>query len=69
MKTISTLIVMAVTSVTAMAQSITGKVMDENNSPLSFVNVVLLNADSTYMTGTVTDAKGVFLFNEKQSNA
>ena len=35
MKTISTLIVMAVTSVTAMAQSITGKVMDENNSPLS----------------------------------
>ena len=60
---------MAVTSVTAMAQSITGKVMDENNSPLSFVNVVLLNADSTYMTGTVTDANGVFLFNEKQSNA
>lgn len=49
MKTIFTLIVMAVTSVTAMAQSITGKVMDENNSPLGFVNVVLLRADSTYI--------------------
>ena len=62
MKTIFTLIVMAVTSVTAMAQSITGKVMDENNSPLGFVNVVLLRADSTYITGTVTDENGIFLF-------
>ena len=69
MKTIFTLIVMAVTSVTAMAQSITGKVMDENNSPLGFVNVVLLRADSTYITGTVTDENGIFLFSEEQSNA
>lgn len=68
MKTISSLIIMAITSATAMAQSITGKVVDENNSPLDFVNVVLLKADSTYITGTVTDENGVFLFNEKQDN-
>ena len=69
MKTISTLIVIAISSVTAMAQSITGKVTDENNTPLDFVNVVLLKADSTYITGTVTDTNGIFLFNEKQDNA
>ena len=51
-----------------MAQSITGKIVDENNSPLDFVNVVLLKADSTYIAGTVTDENGVFLFNEKQDN-
>ena len=44
------------------SQTITGKVMDENNSPLDYVNVVLLKADSTYMSGTVTDQNGVFLF-------
>ena len=67
MKTISTLIVIAISSVTAMAQSITGKVTDENNTPLDFVNVVLLKADSTYITGTVTDTNGIFLFNEKRN--
>ena len=50
------------------AQSITGKVVDENNSPLDFVNVVLLNADSTYIAGTVTDENGGFLFENPQGN-
>ncbi len=49
-------------------RSITGKVVDENNSPLDFVNVVLLKADSIYIAGTVTDENGVFLFNEKLDN-
>lgn len=68
MKKIITLIVAAIATASTMAQNITGKIVDENNSPLDFVNVVLLKADSTYITGTVTDENGVFLFNEKQVN-
>ena len=68
MKTILSLILAVLATATTMAQSITGKVVDENNSPLDFVNVVLLKADSTYIAGTVTDENGVFLFNEKQDN-
>ena len=44
------------------AQQITGKVMDENNSPMEFVNVVLLTAeDSTFVKGAVTKADGSFV--------
>ena len=49
---------------TVYGSTITGKVVDENNSPLGFVNVVLLKADSTYIAGTITDEDGAFLFNE-----
>ena len=59
MKTILSLILAVLATATTMAQSITGKVVDENNSPLDFVNVVLLKADSTYIAGTVTDENGV----------
>lgn len=69
MKVILSLMLAVIVSATAMAQSITGKVVDENNSPLDFVNVVLLKADSTYIAGTVTDENGVFLFNEKREVA
>lgn len=48
---------------TAFAQGITGKVVDEYNKPMDFVNVVLLtNTDSAYIAGTVTKADGSFLF-------
>ena len=49
-------------TMTCMAQSITGKVVGENNSPLDYVNVVLLKADSTFVSGTVTDENGLFTF-------
>lgn len=62
--TILTAVVMAVTS--GFAQGVTGKVVEENHSPLEFVNVVLLNPDTTYMAGTVTDEKGIFMFNNIQ---
>ena len=68
MKMILSLTLAVLATATTMAQSITGKIVDENNSPLDFVNVVLLKADSTYIAGTVTDENGVFLFNEKQDN-
>lgn len=65
MRTTLTLIIAAIFSVAANAHNITGKVVDENKSPLDFVNVVVLKADSTYLAGTVTDENGVFLFNER----
>lgn len=53
------------TLLSSMAQGITGKVVDENKTPLDFVNVVLINkADSTFISGTITNEEGIFLFEE-----
>ena len=41
-----------------------GVVVDENKAPIEFANVIVLNADSTYIAGAVTDENGVFVFNE-----
>lgn len=50
---------------TSFAQNITGKVVDENNEPMEFVNVVLLTCtDSVFIAGTVTQKDGSFLFEE-----
>lgn len=43
--------------------SVSGKAMDEKNTPLSFVTVLLYNADSeSPLKGTTTDEDGYFLF-------
>lgn len=55
------------TSISAMAQNVTGRVVDENNSPLNFVNVILLKADSSFIAGTVTDENGVFVLCEQNT--
>ncbi len=47
--------------------TITGKVVDSNNSPLEFVNAMLYKADSSFIKGTVTDANGVFSLNNPQA--
>ncbi len=53
------------TILSSIARDITGKVVDENNIPLDFVNVVLLNKnDSTFISGTITNEDGSFLFEE-----
>ena len=44
-----------------MAATFTGKVIDENNEPFAFANVVLLNpGDSTYIAGATTGLDGSF---------
>jgi hypothetical protein len=46
------------------AQTISGKITDEQNQPVEFVNVVLYSLpDSVLITGTVTDEQGEFSFN------
>jgi hypothetical protein len=45
---------------TTHAQNLTGKVVDENNTPLAYANVILQTADSIYLAGTTTQADGKF---------
>ena len=42
------------------AQILTGKVVDENDQPLSYASVMLQRADSTYIIGTPAGEDGVF---------
>ena len=44
----------------AIAQNITGKVLDEQNQPFPYVNVLLQKADSSYIAGTITAEDGTF---------
>ena len=46
MKIFINLALFILASASAFAQGITGKVVDENNTPLDFVNVVLINNSS-----------------------
>ncbi len=68
MKKIFILLMALTVIIPAFGLGITGKVIDENLSPLDFINVVLLRADSTYITGTVTDGKGEFMFENPDGN-
>lgn len=45
----------------AVAQTITGKVTDEQNQPFQYVNILLQTADSTYLAGTITAEDGTFV--------
>ena len=55
------MILTAVTSsITTNAQSITGKVVDETDTPLAYANVILQKSDSTYIAGAVADTAGRF---------
>lgn len=41
---------------------IRGTVADEHNNPIAFANVVVLDKDSTFLAGVVTDSVGAFFF-------
>ena len=51
-------------SLTAIAGTIKGKVVDEENNSLPFASVTLLRNDSTFVAATITDDNGVFLFDD-----
>lgn len=53
----------------ASAQSLTGKVVDENDQPLAYANVILHRADTTFIAGTVTDTSGVFILDPHSEGA
>ena len=43
------------------AQTLRGKVIDENDVPLAYANVMLQKADSTYISGAMADTLGIFV--------
>ena len=47
-------------AVSMQAQTLSGKLVDEKNEPLAYANVVLLQADSTFVSGTISDEMGDF---------
>ena len=53
------------TGLRASAQSVSGKVLDENKKPIPYANVIILSAkDSTFIAGTTTADDGSFNFKE-----
>ena len=55
------IILALIVTLTAAAGTVTGCVLDENQVPMPYANVLLLNsADSTYVQGTVTGEDGAF---------
>lgn len=53
-------LLLAALSINSSAQSLRGKVVDENHEPLAYANVMLQKADSTYLGGSMTDTLGIF---------
>ncbi|MBO7593718.1 MAG: TonB-dependent receptor, partial [Salinivirgaceae bacterium] len=47
-------------------QTINGRIADGNNEPVAFANVVLMTADSAYISGAVSDIDGRFAIEQKQ---
>ena len=53
--------ILCLATIAIKAQSISGRVIDEQSQPMPFVNVVWLNrSDSTFVAGTVTKEDGIF---------
>ena len=48
------------TAVSVDAQQLKGRVADAQGEPVAFANVVLLRADSTFVSGNVSDEAGYF---------
>jgi len=71
MKSIGTLFMLVCTfsSLEVSAQTITGKLIDENSQPLPYANVVLLSLpDSTFVSGTISGEDGVFTLETTSKN-
>ncbi len=50
--------------------TVSGKILDDQNQPLEFANVLLLNAsDSSLVKAEMTDGKGAFAFSELKKGA
>ena len=70
MKRIQFIILSLAVAITATAATFSGKVVDEQNQPFAFANVVLLNpTDSAFVAGTMTDDAGAFSLSAQQSSA
>jgi hypothetical protein len=56
-------------SIDSLAQTITGRVIDELSQPMAFANVMLLNgADSSFIKGAITRDDGTFVIDADCKN-
>lgn len=62
LKNISILCSLLFVAVCMNAQNISGKLVDGQDQPLAYANIVLQQSDSTFVTGTTSDEKGAFRF-------
>lgn len=60
-KTVVTPLLLTALSINMSGQNLHGRVVDEDKEPLAYANVMLQRADSTYISGTMTDTLGVFV--------
>ncbi len=68
MKTITTLLIAFVCSI-SFGQTFTGKIIDKQNQPISFANVVAKSTtDNSLITGVISDKNGEFSINLKKGN-
>ena len=60
---------MCLVAIASTAQSISGRVTDEQTQPMPFANVVLLNrSDSAFIAGAVTKDDGTFTIETDRNN-
>ena len=65
MKKLLLILLLFCTGLRASAQSVSGKVLDENKKPIPYANVIILSAKvSTFIAGTTTADDGSFNFKE-----
>lgn len=50
----------ALLSVATYAQTLTGKIIDQQNQPVPFANILALDADSVFISGNVSAEDGTF---------
>lgn len=68
MKTITTLLITLICSI-SFGQNFTGKIIDKQNLPISFANIVVKDkADDSLITGVISDENGEFSINTKKEN-
>ncbi|WP_420570688.1 TonB-dependent receptor domain-containing protein [Kordia sp.] len=68
MKTITTLLIILICSI-SFGQNFTGKIIDQQNLPISFANIVVKDkADNSLITGVISDENGEFSISTKKEN-
>ena len=66
MRRLTLVMLLAMLFVRLCAQQVSGVVTDANNGGLGLANIVVLSADSTYLSGTTSDDNGNFTLNQPQ---
>lgn len=67
MKKLIPILFLCLSTCDMLGQEVKGTVTDTNGRPLEYANVILLSADSSYISGCVTDINGHFAHNKGEA--